>query len=225
VYRWTRVPLSSVEKLYGLAAQLRVQQSGDTLRVRGPELAGTWLRQGAQLYAQADGRGLGLRVSSNGDITHVISMLQGQPVVFERIPFHQTTRFQFSAVLLGATFSTAAAVAALRMRGKYTRRLDSWEKTVLIALPVAELATLAAALPLARAADQLAFGPTPSLYSAAALTTTTAALAVAQFVAGARLSADIRLGMGYRLTYGLGALGGAALFGVLASNNLIGFQF
>lgn len=223
VYRWTRTPRSSVEKVAGLALQLRVTQRGDALQVDGGELSGSWTRIDTALYRRRDGRELGARVEANGRVTHLMSIVGAQPVAFERIPFYETTRFESGMALGGLALAIAAAVAAARAPARID--LSPWERSAIVALPVMEIATLVSSVMLARDGDALAFGPTPALYATTALTTATALVALAQVVASARVSSSAGMPRPRRTVYGAGAAGGLATIVFLSLNNLIGFRF
>jgi len=219
-YRWTRVPLSSAEKVIGLAAQIQLRARRDTLEVEGPEINGTYVRIGTTLYRDAQGRELAVRSASGERTSHVFSIVDGQPVTFERIRVHQTARFQGWLALAGVSFTLASGAIAWRRRSE----LEPWERAVLIGLPLAEVATIVSIVPLLQSGDALALGATPAMRIALTLTTVTAATAAAQIVAGGTSTAKSR-GIALKAGYGLGTVGGATILGLLATNNLIGWRF
>lgn len=220
VYRLTRVPLASAVKVAGLGMQLRVNTRGDSLHVAGPEFEGVWARRGFRLYEHHDGRQLALHPGSDG-VDHIVSIVQGQPVTFERVPFHQSARVQVSAGLMSVVFAVAAAIGAARRR----REIGTFATTAMVGLPVMHLALFVGVLALAQQGDELAFGPTPLLYGAAGLATLAALVGIAQSLSAARASARPGLGAGFRVTFAAGALAGAVTTALLAANNLIGYRF
>jgi CubicO group peptidase (beta-lactamase class C family) len=224
-YRWTRTPLSSVEKLGGLFAQVRLWRTGDTLHIMGPQLGGRWVRNGRERYLRSDGNELALRTDANGRVTHVLSIVQGQPVSFDRIPLIQTTRFQTGTALIGTALVLLGGIAAARVRNRAGGGIGPWDRLSMMAMPVAELATAVSVVVLARQGEQLAFGPIPALRVALVMSTVMAGAALAQSIAGGRLTANTGLGAGGRVTFGVSAVGGIALLGLLWSNNLIGFHY
>jgi CubicO group peptidase (beta-lactamase class C family) len=221
-YLWSRAPLGSFEKILGLATQIQVRHSGDTVIIAGPFIDGTYLRDGALLFRRADDRPIAFRVDSSGRATRAFSVMVGQPISFEAIDLHRTPRFQLG-VLTGATvLALTAGIMTLKRRPEDELQ-PPWARAAVVALPVAQLVTVGSAILLSVQSDRLWEGPMASLYSTMALTSLTAAVGIAQSAGSAVLARRARTVPG-RATYAVAATAGVAMSWFLAANNLIGFR-
>lgn len=220
-YLWTRAPNNTVEKLLGLAAQVRVRQLGDSLLVSGGMLEGAYRRSGALRFRNAAGREIAFRAGSTGVADRLFSIEQGQPISFERIPPSRTTRVQV-AVLTGASiFALGAGILTLARRQPDQ---PGWARGTSFALPILQLATIGSSVVLAAQGDRILEGPTPALYTTLTLSTLMAAAGLAGTAGNATL-AGRSSSFAAKVTYAAGAGAGVGLTWFLATNNLIGFRF
>lgn len=224
-YRWTRAPLGSVERILGLAAQVHVTGAGNDVVVAGPELDGTWSRVGADAFRSADGRTLSFRMASPSRASYLFSIVQGQPVSFERISWYETARFQLATFAGASLLGIVAAGAAARDKGTGGILQPAWARTSIVALPVAELATIAAGVMLGRQGDLLTQGATGTLHTTLALTTATGAIAIAQAAGAVTLASRGSTSSPRRVVYSVGAAGGVALAWFLQANHLVRLPF
>ncbi len=222
-YRWTRAPLGSVEKLLGLAAQVRVSATETGIRVTGLELDGRWERIGPRTFRDPVGRVMAFRADETNRASHLFSIVQGQPVSFERISVPETTRFQLGTLALGSLLSIAAGIAATQWSSSDAPLV--WARASVIALPVMEVATLVAGVMLARQGEVLPQGPTGAYHTALALTTATGIVAVAQMAGSVALASRSNTSRSRRALYTLGASGGGGLLWFLGTNHLIRIPF
>ncbi|USZ67779.1 beta-lactamase family protein [Halorussus salilacus] len=111
VYRQTRMPYTSYEKVGALGADFRVRADGDALAVSLPgQEPARWVRTGPTTFEEVDGDGeLGFRVE-DGEVTYLF--FDRAPVQsFERLAWWQATPVQLG--LLGAALALfATAVVA-----------------------------------------------------------------------------------------------------------------
>lgn len=223
-YLWTRAPLSSFERILGLGAQVRVRRLGvDSVLVDGPFIGGSYTRDGALRFRRADASVLAFRLDDDGTATRAFTIQDGQPITFERIPLHRTTRFQLGVLACGSALGLAAALVTIR-RHPQAEQQPAWARISVMALPVVQLATVGASVLLASQGDRLLEGPTSGLYATMTLTTATAVAALVQAAGSGLLAGKAQSGI-VRTTYGLSAVGGIGLTWFLGANNLIGFQF
>ena len=221
-YRWTRTPNNSIEKILGLAAQVRVRQPGtDSLLVSGTLLGGAYRRSGALRFRRTDGREIAFRTTTDGTADRLFSIEQGQPISFERIPATRSTRVQLGILSGASIFALSAGILTLARRHPDQ---PGWARGASVALPVLELTTLGSSLILATRADRILEGPTPALYATLTLSTMTAAAALAAGAGNATL-ARRSSSLAARATYAAGAGAGIGLTWFLAANNLIGYRF
>ncbi|HET7784368.1 MAG TPA: serine hydrolase domain-containing protein [Myxococcales bacterium] len=170
-YLWTRAPLRGVERVLGLAAQIRVARDPAGLTVRGMDaIAGRYRAAGGGLFRRDDGRPL----AAGGE--RVFSIVDGQPVAFERIPFWRTSRAQLAAFALATAGLLAGGIAAAVRRGNF----------LALAAAALELCMLAAAAAVARHLDRLAEGPTAALEAGLLLATLASAVCVVSAIAAVR---------------------------------------
>jgi hypothetical protein len=224
-YLWTRAPLRSVEKVIGLAAQIRVTSAGPDVVVSGSsEVAGRWVPVDSLSFRRTDGRVLGFRLDSSGVASYAFTIVQGQPASFERIPPYSSTTFQLGALALGTAAGLVAAGTTL-FRGRRESSQPAWARVATVTMPVAEITTLVAGIGLSRQSDLLQQGSTPLLHVALGLATATGVVALAQVAGSATLGVRSAGGSMTRGAYLLGAAGGAAIFWFLSSNNLVRLPF
>jgi CubicO group peptidase (beta-lactamase class C family) len=222
-YRWTRAPLGSIEKVLGLAVQLRVISAPTGISVTGfRELSGEWQQTGDATFKDAKGRVLAFGVATGSAAPHLFSLVQGQPVSFERVTLSETARFQSGALLFASIFVLMAMLTGLWRRktivGLHSLR---WPLYPIIGLPLCMLGVVGVVVVLAGQGEMLVQQVTTSLRIALALTTITAGIAVLQAAACFRLTMVLSRSFVARAIFLLGGVGGCALALLLASNNLV----
>ena len=221
-YRWTRAPLASPERVFGLAAQLQVSADEQGLVVKGPELGGRYERRAADRFESSSGHPLAVRVNERGDAEYLFSIVQGQPVSFERIAWYETTPFQLGLIAGATLLALCAALATLRRR----RAADdvpspTWAKFAVRALPIVEIVTIVVALQLARQTDRLQEGPTPLYRIVLALATLFALIGLAQAAGSFVLASRPRTSRTRRVLLGAGTLAGIGFAWLLTWNHLV----
>jgi CubicO group peptidase (beta-lactamase class C family) len=224
-YRWTRSSLGSVEKVLGLAAQLVVKRTPDGIAVSGPQLGGGWKRLGETSFVHESGRRMGFRAGADGRATHLFSILQGQPVSFERVSWHEAAIFQMMAVAIAVLLALAAAFASVHAGRAVRLRTASphWASAIMIAFPLIQVGMLATALLMVRGLPTLLTGPTPAYRACLILAALTAVVGVAQAAAGVVLAARSNESKKRRTLFLLGAAAGLVITWFLAISNLATF--
>jgi hypothetical protein len=225
-YRWTRAAIGSPEKILGLALQVRVAANANGVSLSGLALDGQWQRGGADSFRQPDGRSIAFRLDGSGRASHFFSSVSGQPVSFERLHWHETMPVQLGGFTLASILALmAAGIALKRDRSPGAMPSPAWARAAVIALPVIEAGMIAAGVMLAQQADLLTQAATGTLRTTLALTTVTAAVAVAQAAGSIALASRGGASVTRRTLHSVGAIGGVTLAWFLGTNNLIRLPF
>lgn len=221
-YRWNRTALRSAEKILGLAAQVTVTRTASGVTLTGPtDVAGRYVSRSALLFQRSDGHRLAFRLDSGGHASRVFSLVQGQPVAFERIGTTETASAQLGIVGVALILSIVTGSLALRSNGQ-TSRPPRWARVAAVTLPIAEMTTLISAVALVRQTDLLAQGPTVLLRVTLVLATMTTIAAAVQIAGTTRLATWPTSGLPARACYWTGAAGAVALIWFFNTNSLIG---